>query len=208
MKKISAVIGFAIVLFACSKKHSVDPESSNSVLVNGTTYPTVTIGSQVWTTLNYNGPGGYHSVDFNQYGDYYTRSQALIIKLPSGWRIPTIADYETLIRHYSPLTDIDGRPYADQMRVVPLISTTGWSSNNGTNESGFNSAPAGYFVITPSQTSYAVADAFYVTADSIGPSGNKSGRYGCLINPYTATAAQTNNPPVVRSLSLRLVKDK
>jgi len=45
-------------LFSCSKSSNTKPTTANTVTINGTAYNTVTIGTQTWTAVNYNGAGG------------------------------------------------------------------------------------------------------------------------------------------------------
>ena len=55
--------------------------------------------------------------------------------VPSGWRLPSLADWEKLIKH---LGGIDAAG-------LKLKSATGWHTNgNGDNSSGFNAMPGGF----------------------------------------------------------------
>lgn len=134
-----------VIVPGCSKKN----ESPNSVTVNGTTYPTVVIGSQTWTSVNYNGPGGvnYNNSVTNDpvYGKLYSYTEAEAISLPAGWRLPTQADFITLLKtlgakpsdqNYYVLVDSTGRG---------LMSTATWTEGEiGTNKTGFNAVGAGF----------------------------------------------------------------
>lgn len=123
-----------LMLYSCSKKRTPQPQNQNTVTINGTAYNTVTIGNQTWTTVNYNGAGGenYNNNSSNvvAYGKLYTLAEAKAISLPTGWSLPTQGDYTTLLA----ATTAEG-----------LMSKTGWSSAVGTNSSGFNAVPAGYY---------------------------------------------------------------
>ena len=149
--KISKVffIVAVIVLGACSKKQTTVP-SPDVPTINGVAYPTVKIGSQRWTTINYNGPGGvnYERSEANSavYGKFYTRNEAVAISLPPGWRIPTFTDWNKLI------STLGGTPLENNIRnsnlpatvVKSLMSNADWS-DNGTNSSSFNAYPAGVY---------------------------------------------------------------
>ncbi|HWD89002.1 MAG TPA: FISUMP domain-containing protein [Mucilaginibacter sp.] len=134
-----------VIVSGCSKKNG----SPNSVKINGTEYATVVIGSQTWTSVNYNGPGGlnYNNSTTNDpvYGKLYSYTEAEAISLPSGWRLPTEADFNKLIytldpvaasQEFSTLADSTGRK---------LMSATTWTVDEiGTNKTGFNAVGAGF----------------------------------------------------------------
>ncbi|MBL4677654.1 MAG: hypothetical protein JKY70_15850 [Mucilaginibacter sp.] len=130
---------FATLLTSCSKPSSqpkpIEPDDPNSVTIDGTKYPVIKYGNQRWTVVNYNGSGGanYNDSPSNdpKYGKLYTHNEALAIKLPNGWRLPTTNDYQILITPY-------------QSNIKDLMSKTGWIEKLGTNELGFNVFPVGY----------------------------------------------------------------
>lgn len=129
---------------------SCDNESSESPLqqvnIGGKEYPFVKIGSQLWTTSNYEGPGGVTYDELNtrpEYGKYYLKAELDAVVVPSGWRIPTLEDYTKLAQyHRVPLPSKlgEGEP------IKALISITNWNNAKGTNASGFNAYPANYIV--------------------------------------------------------------
>lgn len=141
------IIPVTLILSACSKKGQVDP--AGVVTINGTHYPTVTIGTQTWTSVNYNGPGGvnYDNSSTNDpvYGKLYSYTEAEAISLPAGWHLPTQADFTTLFntlgavpnsQNYYVLADTTGRK---------LMATTTWTvAEIGTNQTGFNAVGAGF----------------------------------------------------------------
>ncbi|MFB9844214.1 FISUMP domain-containing protein [Mucilaginibacter ginsenosidivorans] len=138
----------AFTLTACSKK-SGDVPPKNSVNINGTQYPTVTIGSQTWTTVNYNGPGGinYDNEANNPvYGKLYTFAEAQAIQLPAGWRLPTKDDFNKLIGVLgSPAIPSEITSLVDENVTKSLLSTSTWTYKSGTNSSGFNLVSAGFY---------------------------------------------------------------
>ena len=206
MRKICVVFSFIALLSACSKKNNVQPQNSNSVTINGTIYPTVTIGNQVWTTINYSGAGGYHSADHNQFGDYYTQSQALAISLPAGWRVPSISDYNTLMSNFT-TNDKDNYGYfkLNQAEAAPLVSTAWTSLIIGTNRSGFNAQEAGFFSGQTQTYNDGGGSAYFMTSDV----SNQNGMLGFSITGNGAYIEGAPNIAVnITYYSLRFVRNK
>jgi uncharacterized protein (TIGR02145 family) len=135
MKLFTFFVALILLFTSCSKQNSQpQPVDPNSVTIGETKYPIIKIGKQTWMAANYNGAGGTNynesSVNDPKYGKLYTYQEAMSIKLPAGWRLPTYADFADLIYMY-------------QGKVEPLLSITEWTENLGTNVSGFNVFPAG-----------------------------------------------------------------
>jgi uncharacterized protein (TIGR02145 family) len=103
-------------------------------------YSTVQIGAQCWIAenLNYVAANSWcyadNSSNCTTYGRLYTW-QAALSACPSGWHLPSDAEWTTLT------TDLGGEPVAGGK----MKSTTGWNSPNtdATNESGFSGLPGG-----------------------------------------------------------------
>lgn len=136
-----------------SSSSSVIPSSSSSKVTepaevtkgsitdtrDGQTYKTVTIGTQTWMAenLNYKTDNSYcfddKASNCSKYGRLYTWAAA-ITACPTGWHLPTKAEFETLF------TAVGGQSTAGKM----LKSTSGWnSSGNGTDDYSFSALPAG-----------------------------------------------------------------
>ncbi|MFD0794013.1 FISUMP domain-containing protein [Mucilaginibacter litoreus] len=133
------------ILFSCSKKNENNP--SASLELNGRSYPTVKIGSQTWTTMNYDGPGGIASPrnDEYDYGKYYSEKEMLAIKLPDGWRVPSKEDFVKLMKSQGELTiDVPEVTATDADGAKVLKAASSWYLP-GDNSSGFNILPGGYY---------------------------------------------------------------
>jgi len=85
---------FCLLFFTCSKNNDntqISISCKNSVSINGDSYKTVVIGTQTWTAVNYNVPGGENynnGATNNTYGKLYTEAEASAIVLPAGRRLP------------------------------------------------------------------------------------------------------------------------
>ena len=109
---------------------------------DGQSYKTVTIGSQTWMAenLNYKTTNSFcyedNASNCTKYGRLYTWDAATTA-CPSDWRLPTKAEFETLI------AAVGGESAAGKM----LKATSGWgSSANGVDDYSFSVLPAGYKV--------------------------------------------------------------
>lgn len=140
-----------LIVASCSKSND-EPEqeqSKNEITVNGTIYGTTVIGTQTWTTVNYNGTGG---VNYNdgandpRVGKLYSYPEVKAIAgMPTGWRIPTEADVKTLMASVG--TKLDGTNlYTDATASQKLMATTGWNNSalTGNNSTGLNLVATGY----------------------------------------------------------------
>ncbi|MDD6092396.1 fibrobacter succinogenes major paralogous domain-containing protein [Hallerella succinigenes] len=106
---------------------------------DGQTYRTVQIGNQTWMAenLNYHTEGsscyGDKPANCQKYGRHYTWEAALNA-CPSGWHLPSMAEFDTLI------ATVGGVDVAGKV----LKSKSGWKSDgNGTDAYGFSALPAG-----------------------------------------------------------------
>ena len=150
------MLSVSLLIVASCKKSVVDdpqPEpTANEITINGTVYPTVKIGNQTWTTINYNGSGGVNYNDSSNdpsLGKLYSWPEVkAITNLPIGWRLPTNADVKSLMANVG--TKLDGTDaYNDADASKKLMSTTGWNNTSfaGTNTTGLNLKATGYLFI-------------------------------------------------------------
>ena len=142
-----------LVLFISCKKSSQPAPTPSIISISGEIYPTVTIGSQEWTAVNYNGPGGKEGnfrANNSNYKKYFILTDLADVQLPAGWRIPTAADYNKLLSNFTKNTDLEGNFVASLEQSLTLKSSSDWDiiysdDKQGTNSSGFNAYPAGYY---------------------------------------------------------------
>jgi len=194
MKRSILLALAALSLFSCSKSgggNEPEPEKPTgpTVTINNVAYPTVSIGTQTWTSVNYRGTGGINynntsTVDEKQ-GKLYTLAEAKAILVPEGWRLPTLGDYQQLCTYLGGKSNNVGNivDLADMLlsdgNSKKLISKE-WTAAGGTNDSGFNAYPSG----TIEQ------NAFYGmgTTTVFWTSSLNSGTY-----PYTITVTRREN---------------
>ncbi len=129
---------------ACDQEDDENVVPEPGVIIEGKKYPTVVIGTQSWTSVNYAGPGGVAYDENNskpEYGRYYSKAELKSFTLPEGWRIPNQEDYAKLAQFYGITLPSHG---TDTEKIKSLISKTDWNHVLGTNASGFNAYAAGY----------------------------------------------------------------
>jgi uncharacterized protein (TIGR02145 family) len=188
MKQTILVLSAVMLLIVASCSKSNDPpeqeQSKNEITINGTAYPIISIGTQTWTTVNYNGIGG---VNYNdgandpRVGKLYSFTEVKAITgLPTGWRIPTEADVKTLMAIAG--TKLDGNNlYTDATASQKLMATTGWTNAalTGNNSSGLNLIPTGYsFASSATVKDYSdrgILASFWTSSSLQVPSGTNNG---------------------------------
>ena len=220
--KIRCILsGLCLLLFACSKQKSPDVPKSVPVTINGKAYETVVIGSQTWTSVNYDGPGGIANPALNEsvYGKYYTIDEATSITLPEGWRIPTKNDFETLLRSQGTVTRQFGIITLDSLKSERLRSTSNWVLP-GNNASGFNAQPAGFGYAPTLTFTYVYGTAYFLssTNEIIDQQFPRNNTYAdlsvigapALNKPLTLEEGAVIDTGIIRSYhscTLRFVKD-
>jgi uncharacterized protein (TIGR02145 family) len=110
---------------------------------DGKTYKTVKIGSQVWMAENLAYKANSNCSAYNNdssnvttYGYLYNWETANKV-CPSGWHLPTDAEWTTLTTYLGDFAEAGGK--------LKETGTTHWNTPNlgATNESGFTALPAG-----------------------------------------------------------------
>jgi len=122
---------------------------------DGKTYKTVKIGDWVWMAenLNYNAEGSkcYDDSEANckKYGRLYNWETATTV-CPSGWHLPSGAEWNVLMKFANPSCSDDNNPCANA--GTKLKATSGWNTAYrgyiaGTDNYGFSALPGGYGAI-------------------------------------------------------------
>lgn len=139
-------------------------------LNNDTPISTVSSGA-AWIALT--GPGYCwygDNPDLNKplYGALYNWFAASNANLcPTGWHVPTDAEFmtlETALGMTQTIAETPGWRGTDQ--GTQMKSTTGWSSGIGTNSSGFNALPGGYRYYVEGVFQHAGNIAYFWTASN------------------------------------------
>jgi uncharacterized protein (TIGR02145 family) len=196
------IVLLAVSAVACKKTDNKPTEDAPAVpvTIGGRTYPTVKIGTQTWTTVNYDGPGGvpYDAQNTKPaYGKYYTNAEMKAIVAPTGWHVPTMDDFRKL----AATAGIQFNVNTDNTEAIrKLTAKTGWLNVQGTNVLGFNAHPAGYIV--NNEPPLGGENAEFWTADdrtcSLMEGGNKT---SMLIRFYAYTTVETDR------FNIRFVKN-
>jgi len=217
MKKIAILALSVSVLFAaCSKKsNNVQPTDPNQITINGTSYSTVKIGTQTWTSLNYNGAGGvnYGNVTGNLVGSgkLYTYAEATAVQLPSGWRLPTKDDVNKLLSYIGGTKNTDGNYEATGAIAGHLVQQE-WPYAYGDDSMGFHAYGFGYYNSVGSGSFEAKDQMTAFWTSSPVPAPNDTFKYGFDISDIPENNVRTLDAfldlwrPADR-LSLRFVKD-
>ncbi|MBO0932517.1 FISUMP domain-containing protein [Fibrella aquatilis] len=205
--RIYFILSYFILLLAAATSCRKDPANQPlpqpaSVVIADKTYPIIAIGNQVWTAANYAGPGGvgYRSgSEKPEYGRYYTFIEAKAVPLPSGWRLPTTADYLALAQQQGVVvTNFEAK---GQQAIRNLMSTSHWRTLAGTNTSGFNAYPAGYVSGTIQPQDGDLAEFWTMEGNTLSIQENAAG------NTHILRFYQNSNSPDDR-FNLRFVRDK
>jgi uncharacterized protein (TIGR02145 family) len=110
---------------------------NTQVFRNGDTIPQIK-SSEEWIEAGKNGkPAWCYYYDNKEDGDKLYNFYAVTDTrglAPDGWEVPTVQDYEVLIKHLGGV----------KVAAPKLKDTEGWTKGaNGTNESGFSARPGG-----------------------------------------------------------------
>jgi len=186
---------------------------------DGNVYKTTTIGGQVWMAenLNYFDIEGASSSIKNDWcywdkpencesaGRLYTWNVAQRI-CPEGWRLPTKADWESLLREVG----------ADSLNEIlwkgssKLKSVSGWENEgNGTDDFGFTALPAGMKFTTRTQdgfTYHGCSALMWASTEADGGAADTLAYHMYL--DCSNDNAIVNTVRKINGLSVRCVKDE
>jgi len=156
MKKLPFILCVLsmICIFSCTKDKDDDPAVVTPTITPSLTtgtftdsrdskqYKWVKIGNQTWMQENlaYDTVGSYYYNDSTYYGTTYGKLynwQTACSVCPSGWRLPSKNDFDTLIAYLGGNSIAGGK--------MKTTGTTLWQSpnTNATNSSNFSAIPAG-----------------------------------------------------------------
>ena len=181
---IFLVSGFVFFIIGCSssqtkgvadkKAETIDLESSSIISKevektepklltdprDGEIYAIVTIGEQIWMAenLRYNAPGSKANPDYpsKEYGRVYDGTLAQSV-CPDGWHLPSDLEWNKLEMALGMKIDEIAKTFWRGTHGTKMKSEIGWPKDeNGTNSSGFNGLPAGFYFTaeTESEESY------------------------------------------------------
>jgi len=152
----------ALFLSGCEEPIVETPNSMTDSR-DGETYATITVGGQTWMAenLRYNAVGSWVNPANPSaiYGRLYewttlmngatsssTSPSGVQGVCPDGWHIPSDPEWKTLeISLGLSAATIDSLGPVRGTHGTGMKSTTGWTLGTGTNTSGFNAFPAGYY---------------------------------------------------------------
>jgi uncharacterized protein (TIGR02145 family) len=190
--------------------------SSTVTDCDGHTYNTITIGTQVWlasnlksthfrdcsaitySASNVSTPAYcyYATFDSAHYGLFYNWYAVTDIDslCPTGWHVPTNAEYTTLINYLGGTSAAGG--------AMKETGTTDWAApNNGaTNSSGFTALPGGYF--SANTATDITQDGNFWTSTASGSSA-----YYIYLYYGSASVVQNNAGAKTMGLSVRCKKN-
>ncbi len=169
---------------------------------DGNKYKTVCVGDKVWMAENvrYNSSGSVVYNDSVIYESTYGRLYDWLSVVnedvcPAGWHLPTNAEWQELI-------DANG---GTLVAGKALKSASGWEFNgSGTNSSGFNALPAGYWDWALNKFNNSGRTTIFWSADDFDPQYRA---YYLLLN-YSGDQAQLAYSYKTSKGSCRCVKDK
>lgn len=182
---------------------------------DGQRYKVVKIGTQTWMaqSLAFSDEGklglcpGGTQAGCDKYGRLYTWPEAMAIAkgfdstvwggrdsgvtgiCPTGWHLPSIAEWKILETTVDPTTTNSG---------TKLMAKTGWTGAVGTDEFGFNSLPAGGYVSFTGYYAQGTANYFWSATEKdkgavYGPyvyNGNTDLSTGSWNNKYRSTSVR------------------
>ena len=137
-----------LLIFNYGCKKAVDKVSTNQLTdKDGNIYNSVTIGTQMWITENLKTTkysNGDASTNIATYGRLYTWYAVIDSRniCPTGWHVPTDAEWETLKTNLGGDTIAGGK--------LKETGTMHWLTPNtgANNETGFTALPGGFRTLT------------------------------------------------------------
>ncbi|GAA4921750.1 FISUMP domain-containing protein [Mucilaginibacter defluvii] len=144
------LIAAMLIIGSCKNddsKEVIPKKDETAIAIDGKQYPTVKIGTQLWTAVNYEGTGGVkydQMADMENSGKLYTLNEAKTIKPPTGWRLPTKEDYLNLMNYVGKTSENSGGIYLQKEDALKFMATKTWFTK-GINSLGFNAVSTGAY---------------------------------------------------------------
>jgi len=141
---------------------------------DGETYKVVSIGDQTWMAenLRYTAPGARLNPDNPSitYGRLYD-GLTVQTSCPDGWHLPSDEEWSKLEMVLGLPASDTGKTEWRGEHAAKMKSVTGWSKNwsenlNGTNSSGFNVFPAGYYLPDDGFGGLGMSSGFWTSAEN------------------------------------------
>lgn len=195
---------------------------------DGREYKTVKIGEQVWMAENYaylpsiTDPYmssytrksyfvyGYNGANideakqtdsYKKYGVLYNRVAAVECA-PKGWHLPSHEEWIELERFIGMTDEEIESAYSRGDKGKKLMSTTGWSSNEGTDDYGFSALPGGYLSPDEGEFYFQGSSAYFFTSTWDGSD------CACKRTISNGSITFSNYSNIRNGFSVRYVKDK
>lgn len=222
MKKLSIITLFTVFIFISCKKDD-SAIVGKPITIEGISYNTVKIGTQTWTSVNYNGSGGVNyndSANEPREGKLYSFQELQKLdNLPQGWRVPTTADAQKLMLFLGASYDYQAGQQSQLLLTSgdsqKIIMKDSWKYllNNEVNTVGLNIYPTGYFI--PYSNGFegkGTAGSFWLSDKNNMGSGSYFIVYGILkYNSLTLSSriltSATVNDGFSEKRNIRLVRD-
>lgn len=175
------------------------------LIIDGKEYRTVKIGNQTWMAENLESDafgGVWYNNDENTYkplgyGKLYSYDEATqISNSVSGWHLPTKNEFGTLINYFG----------NESIAAIKLKTTTGWNTNNGTDDFHFSVLPAG-MVIYDGSFAFAGEMGTFWTSTEYWPEDFDNMVYRFYIDDYNNCMNTGVDYPLPNRLNIRLIKD-
>jgi uncharacterized protein (TIGR02145 family) len=209
--------------FTSCKKHHNTPAATTVTDADGNVYQTVQIGTQTWTTSNFQttklndgtpipnvidkaswdnlGTPAYTMYDFDvnnklTYGCLYDWHAVNTGKLaPAGWHVPTEAEWQTLIAYLGGNVIAGGK--------LKEVGNVHWAlpNSDATNESGFTALPGGTIIQTGDFGNITKSSQFWTSSEK--DAFTASSYILNSSNPIISLSSQSKSA----GCSVRLIKD-
>jgi len=160
-----------------------------------------------WSSLNtsawsfYNNNSNYET----PYGKLYNWHSVISCDVcPTGWRVPSIEDFNELVNYLDPNSN-KTEMINDAGSKMKTLGTLYWAGDNtnATNESGFSAIPGGSRTM---DGTFSLTFDHYARYWTINEDGSSIGAYGAFIS-YSSSSLQVMGFHKTEGLSIRCIKN-